>query len=93
VTYVTGLVGSPELTIGAIKQGARDHVYYLHHGPALASTLLPRSLSLLKTPKRGKNLEILASPPYRRGHDTPKILFNRIRVDAVEKGVEELSEQ
>jgi succinate-semialdehyde dehydrogenase/glutarate-semialdehyde dehydrogenase len=26
-------------------------------------------LSLLKTPNRGDNLEIFASPPYRRGHD------------------------
>ena len=28
-----------------------------------------RRLSLLKTPNRGENLEIFASPPYRRGHD------------------------
>ena len=26
-------------------------------------------LSLLKTPNRGENLEIFASPLYRRGHD------------------------
>ena len=28
-------------------------------------------MSLLKTPNRGENLEIFASPPYRRGHVLP----------------------